>query len=302
MINVPVLLIAYNRPDTALQVFEQIRKARPAKFYFAVDGPKDASGLDNILKVRQLKGLVDWPCEVHSLFREKNFGCGHGPAEAISWAFENEEKLIVLEDDCVASLSFFTFCEEMLNKYANDERVTIISGRSHHEGTKFFHNQDYIFSHYAHTWGWATWKRSWSQFDLYMKDFPSWLSVGGAFNVFATNKEGIYYNKWFKLMYDHIEDEVKHTWDGQWMYAFLKNGGLGVIPCYNLIHCIGVGNGTHNGVECLTTRREMPELLRHPKFIIAQSEYESLHFKSHINPHYNIIKRIVNKINQIWGL
>ena len=300
MINVPVLLIAYNRPDTARQVLERIREACPSRFYFAVDGPKDAVGGGKISETREIVKLVDWPCEVHTLFRQENRGCGFGPAEAITWAFENEDRLVVLEDDCVPSVSFFNFCEQMLDKYADDERVSIISGRSHHEQADCFEGQDYIFSHYAHTWGWATWKRVWRDFDIYMRDFPQWISWGGANNIFNSTKEAKFYNKWFSDIYRNIDQEVSHSWDAQWMYAFLKNGALGIVPCYNLIHCIGVGNGTHNGTEPLTATKEMPRELRHPQFVVPNANYELLHYLNHINSNSAIIKQIINKAGRLF--
>ena len=50
---------------------------------------------------RELVDGVDWDCEVVTLFRVKNLGCGLGPASAISETFARVEEAIVLEDDCV---------------------------------------------------------------------------------------------------------------------------------------------------------------------------------------------------------
>lgn len=179
-IKAPVLLIGFNRADTMQQVFDAVKKAQPEKLYYAVDGPrKYKNETDDVQAVRDITKQVDWPCELHTLFREDNVGCGRGPAEAITWAFNDEDRMIVLEDDCLPSESFFTFCDEMLERYKDDERVNIISGRSHWHGSHFFDKSDYIFTHYAHTWGWATWKRVWNEYDIRMRDFPDWLSVGG---------------------------------------------------------------------------------------------------------------------------
>lgn len=273
MYNCPVLLIGFNRYETIMKVFEVIRKIKPHKFYFAVDGPrKDKNEEEAVQKVKSLVDNIDWDCELHTFFRTENRGCGFGPAEAISWAFQTEERLIVLEDDCVPSLSFFSFCDEMLELYKNDSRITIVSGRSHNSETSFFLEQDYIFTHYAHTWGWATWKRAWKEFDIYIKDFNEWIKTGGAYNFISSNEQAKFFNNSIKRIYNSIEDEVIHSWDLQWYYSRNKYGGLGIVPCKNLIHNIGEF-GTHSFGHSSSNdlfAENMPINLRHPKFIIAK--------------------------------
>lgn len=300
-IQSPVLLIGFNRPDTMQKVFDAVRKAHPLKLYYAVDCAR--KGKDGEAeKVNQVKDIikqVDWSCEVFTLFQKTNRGCGYGPSGAISWAFENEDRLIVLEDDCVPSQSFFRFCDEMLDRYEKDTRVNIISGRSHHSGTKFFEDKDYIFTHYAHTWGWATWKRAWSSFDILMRDFPSFVRAGGSANVFFDDMEVAFWDKKFESAYLQIEKEVTHSWDMQWVYARLKEGGLGIVPSQNLISNIGAGNGTHTSSQFVDMpSRDMPETIRHPKFVIVNREYEEFHFKRHICYADNLFKRVLNRIKQ----
>lgn len=305
-IKTPVLLIAFNRPDTTSVVFEQIRKAKPSKFYFAVDAPRERKGEEEKelnQTVKDLVHLVDWDCEVHTRFSDVNQGCGFGPANAISWAFETEESLIVLEDDCVPVPTFFSFCDEMLERYKDDERVTIIGGRSHHSNSSFFDKQDYLFTHYAHTWGWATWKRCWNKFDIFMKDFPEWLAQGGAYNILPNKKHAEFFNKRFEDVYRTIYAEVSHSWDMQWVYARIKEGGLGIVPCKNLISNIGCGNGTHTSTDFKDIpSAEMPSSLRHPSFVLINNLYEELHFcHSFMKRHsvYNLLKNFSSKILHI---
>lgn len=300
----PVLLIGFNRPDTLTEVFNRVKSARPVKLYIAIDGPRPQKGEEEkalVAQCRNIASQVEWPCELHTLFREHNRGCGYGPAEAISWAFENEDRLIVLEDDCVPSLSFFSFCDEMLERYKDDYRVNIISGRSHHQGTKFFVDQDYIFTHYAHTWGWATWKRAWKQFDIRMSDFPKFKKTGGANNFLFSEEESCYFNKWFESIYNNIEQECTHSWDAQWVYARLKSGALGIVPAKNLIHNIGEF-GTHSsGHQAVfdLQEEELSDLIRHPLYVLPNREYESIHFHNHIHVVIPLYKRIYHRI-QKW--
>ena len=298
-IKAPVLLIGFNRPDTMQRVFDAVRLARPNKLYYAVDGARsEGEEEDSVRMVRDIIKQVDWPCEVHALFREKNLGCGFGPADAITWAFENEEKLIVLEDDCVPSQSFFRFCDELLERFKNDTRINMISGRSHEHGSKFFAKYDFLFTHYAHTWGWATWKRSWNQFDIYMKDLPDFLDGGGAINILATKSIGKRVNKSLAKKLRVIEREVTHSWDSQWSYARLKTG-LGIVPSHNLIHNIGdIGTHSKSIENNDMPLEEMPVILKYPKFVTVNREYELYHYKHVISKRPSLLHRLVRRIKR----
>ena len=288
-ITSPVLLIAFNRPDTAKKVFNQIKKVRPAHLYIAVDGPRvDRLGeAEKCKQCQELVNLVDWDCEVHTLFRDENVGCGFGPAGAISWAFETAEELIVLEDDCLPSISFFYFCEELLSRYKSDKRIGIISGLSIHSGEDILGPYDYTFSRFAHTWGWATWKDRWNEFDMDMKDLPQFLQDGGSFNVYQNKRMSKAIDRRLEQVYDTIEEEVKHSWDTQWSYTRIKNSYLNIVPKLNLITNVGATNGTHSSEGAASSNLYSNELtfcLVHPKFVTCNTKYDNYHYNVYINP------------------
>ena len=105
-----------------------------------------------------VESMIDWDCEVHRLYQQKNFGCD--PSEYISqkWMFSFVDRGIIIEDDDVMSESFFPFCKELLDKYADDKRIYMISGQNH-LGKYEAGGADYFFSKSYAIWGWATWKR-----------------------------------------------------------------------------------------------------------------------------------------------
>lgn len=155
-LETPVLLCAFNRPDKARQVFEMIRKARPKRFYLAVDGPAHDGQKAEVGFCQGLVDLVDWSCEVHTRFAASNQGCGQGMKNAIDWFLEEEEMGIILEDDCLPSESFFPFCEELLLRYRDSSEVGSILGNNFgYEGPK---ERSYEFGPLFHAWGWATWR------------------------------------------------------------------------------------------------------------------------------------------------
>ena len=139
----------------------------------AVDGPRPhvPGEAERVAQTQDTRRLVDWDCEVQTLFRDQNLGCGRGVSSAISWFFEHEESGIILEDDIRPDDSFFPFVTELLDRYADDPRVWAVSGCNfvppeHQTGTS-----SYRFSTVPHIWGWATWRRSWEK---YRWDIPNW--------------------------------------------------------------------------------------------------------------------------------
>ena len=130
--NTPILFLIFNRPDTTLRVFAEIRKVQPKFLFVAADGPrKDREG--EIEKCKEARTAVingiDWDCEIQTLFRDANLGCGVAVSEAINWFFSNVEEGIILEDDCLPNNSFFSFCETpriVLQGFAVAPRLTAV--------------------------------------------------------------------------------------------------------------------------------------------------------------------------------
>ena len=244
-LDTPVLLIIFNRPEQTRRVFESIRAVRPIRLYVAADGPRNdhPSDLESCSEARGIVDLVDWECEVKTLFQKSNLNCGKGPAAAISWLFENEEYGIILEDDCVASQSFFYYCQELLLRYRYDDRVMEISG-TNPLGRYRLNGYTYYFAKYGSSWGWASWRRAWQHFDYNLSLYSKMREEGFLDNMFDwwINKQYFYniYNNTIKDL------ESIDWWDYQWEFARFINSGLTIVPRTNLVQNIGFGDhATH---------------------------------------------------------
>ena len=80
------------------------------------DGSRVGNQSDE-LKVKKCKAIVeavDWDCQVFKNYSEVNLGCGMRVKSGISWAFEQVDRLVIIEEDCVPRESFLIFCKEML--------------------------------------------------------------------------------------------------------------------------------------------------------------------------------------------
>ncbi len=303
--DIPILLIAFNRPDYFKQVFSAVKKVQPEKLFIACDGPRKNNPIDEekCNAVKDIANSVDWNCDVKKLYRLENIGCGRGPSEAITWAFSHVDKLIILEDDCVPVDSFFSFAKEMLQKYEKENKVWMVSGDCYCPIEGCFDKSDYIFSNYGHMHGWATWKRCWDAYDIKMSDYLEFYKKGGAYNVLPTKNAAKIYNKKYLKVYNRIDEEIKHSWDSQWGYTRLKNSGLTIIPAKHLIQNVGV-KGTHFNAESAVNRvkvENLPQVLRHPTEISTNYYHEKEYFNRFIAPMYpSLFQRIIRKIKRVF--
>tara|TARA_B110000305_G_scaffold234728_1_gene293231 strand:+ start:741 stop:1691 length:951 start_codon:yes stop_codon:yes gene_type:complete len=294
-LNTAILFLVFNRLDTTKKIFEAIRQAKPPRLYVAADGARvNVEG--DVEKVQAVRNYVmqniDWDCEVKTLLRDENLGCKYANSSSITWFFENEEKGIILEDDCLPNQSFFWFCEELLERYEKDLRVWHISGNNFQNGIERS-NKSYYFSKFPHIWGWASWANRWRHFDAEMNSFSQFKNEGLITSLFSEIKDQRY---WLDIFDSVYKKEFNTSWDYQWVYTILSNNGLSIAPNKNLVSNIGFGSrSTHthdtNHLHANIPSKEIIIPLVHPKFVLFNSRADSYETSKG-----NLISRIINKI------
>lgn len=241
----PVIFMIFNRPEQTKRVFEVIRAAKPEKLLIIADGARNAAEKEVCEKTRAIVENVDWPCEVLKKYSVENFGCRKNISAGLTWAFEQVERAIILEDDCLPDQSFFRFCEEMLEKFESDSRIMSISGNFFQQKNKRFgtHSGSYYFSILPHIWGWATWRRAWKLYDVEMKQWPKIRTSEILSNTLKkTFHNAAAYEYWETIWNQYYEEKID-SWDGQWAFACMSHAGLSVTPTKNLVKNIGFGPG-----------------------------------------------------------
>ncbi|WP_207535792.1 nucleotide-diphospho-sugar transferase [Desertivirga arenae] len=267
----PILLLIFNRPDLTGLIFEKIRETKPARLYIAADGPRQTKSGEKELceKTRSVVEAIDWECEVKTLFRQKNLGCKYAVSSAIDWFFQHEEEGIILEDDCLPSEDFFRFCDELLHKYRNDERVFQITGCNVQPGKKWG-SASYYFSNNIEVWGWASWRRVWNKYDVELSNYHEKDLVHHLREIY--NHETI--TQKFKEAFIDLKDGKIDTWDYQLRFINFFERGLVVVPNFNLVSNIGFrADGTHtlndDHIFSNLKTEPLPEELTHPTTITA---------------------------------
>lgn len=268
-LDTPILFIIFNRPDVTRTVFSRIREVKPRQLFVAADGPRAGNAYDEIKceETRVIISEVDWDCEVKTLFRQENLGCGRGVSQAITWFFNEVEQGIVLEDDCLPDLTFFTYCEALLEHYKNTPEVMHIGGVNFQQGLRRG-DASYYFSAISHVWGWAGWRRAWQKYNFDVEGLDAFISEN---KVVRYTDNPVVARHWLKI-FREMESHLVDTWDYQWTYTVMNNGGVSIIPNVNLVSNIGFGGDATHTTETVSQYannpvQAMPFPLKHPKEI-----------------------------------
>lgn len=243
---VPILLVTFNRPNHVRRVLEAILAAQPKDLYVFQDGAREGNEEDE-KKCAEVRRVVeeltkDTDVVLHTNYSNRNLGCGAGPMTGIDWFFNQVEKGIVMEDDCLPHPDFFGYCEDLLERYKDVEKVLFVNSTLYDDRWKC--DASYDFSRYMVTGAWAGWRRTWQGFDLDLKGLDATAFRKHVLKLTGNRAEA---NWWFSIMKEIQQDERKKSyWDYQMQIHLFRNSALTIHPQVNLVSNIGFdGAGTH---------------------------------------------------------
>ncbi|SEF98934.1 hypothetical protein [Parabacteroides chinchillae] len=301
MYNTPILFLIFSRPDTTIRVFERIRQIKPTRLYVAADAARE-NNPDEIKRCEETRAIIskiDWPCELKTLYRIKNLGCKVAVSEAITWFFEQEEYGVILEDDCLPDLSFFPFCEELLVKYKDDDRIGHIGGNNFFPGI-VDKGLSYDFCSISHIWGWASWRRVWKNYDV---NFSYWEESKKnqlkRKSLFKSLREEIYFSSFIE---DTLAgDKGINTWDVQYWFMLRTQNQLCLYPSVNLVTNIGLNSigATHMSSKNSKLHIESMQInfpLLHPKYVLANKIIDDKTVRKNFFSYKRFMRFLVNLI------
>ena len=298
-LKTPVAFLIFNRPDTTEKVFEAICQAKPPKLLVVADGPcADRSGeVEKCAAARAIIEKVDWNCKVLKNYSNVNMGCKRRISSGLDWVFNTVNEAIILEDDCLPHPTFFRFCEELLERYRDDERIMMACGfNSQTKSIKGQHS--YFFSKYPHIWGWASWRRVWKYYDVEMARWPE-LRDSKRYRDFSISAdESSFWRRYFDLVFQGAID----TWDAQGTFMSFCQSGMSIFPNENLISNIGFGlDATHTAgnsdlAKLKTYPIEFP--LKHPEIMIRDVTKDEIRRKKEYS-NKGLFLKSINKIFEV---
>lgn len=303
--DIAVLCIFFARPDQFAKSFEQVRKARPRVLLLWQDGPREGrpDDMENIMKCREIADNIDWECEVHRNYHDKNMGCDPSTFYSHKWAFSIVDKCIILEDDIVPSESFFPFCKELLDKYENDTRVDRICGQTLYGGIPD-KRYSYFFGRSGSSWGWASWRRvaeTWEEDYGFIND-----------DYYVDLARHRFNNKRFEKSVAKIKQRQKEGipyWENIIGFRTTIHSGLVIYPRVNMVENVGTSaNATHAPDDIAELPKEIQQMfitraediefpLQHPPYVIEDYHYFD-EMMSHLEPSFG--RRLCRKFEHAY--
>lgn len=251
--QVPVLINFFNRPEPLKKVFAAVRSAKPKMLFLSQDGPREGNATDTekVAQCREVVSQIDWDCQVYHNYSQVNLGCGRRMSSAITWAFTYVDRLMILEDDCVPGELFFPFAQELLERYKDDTRISMIAAMNH-LGTCQKETDSYLFCNSGAIWAWATWKRQWELYDFEMRS----MEPKDVLKKIRSSNYPRYYKRDLiaqaKDRYAKLRSGQKlSSWTFQFNILRFLNHQLTIVPRVNLMSNVGLSSESTHAVSSL---------------------------------------------------
>ena len=244
----PVVLFIFKRLK-AVDIIKAIGKVKPKKLYVLADYGRNIE--ENVLCDecrRAVEDAIDWDCEIIKNYAETNRGVYANIGLGAKWVFEREDRAIFLEDDNLPENTFFEFCEEMLDKYQNNDKILWVCGTNYMLSYKNELEHSYMFTRHMLPCGWASWSNKFNKYyDGDMEDYSK-VNCKKAKSRFVFKSLAAQFQKcWDSEHYRKIHGEKFSSWDYQMDFSLKFHDLLGVVPANNQIKNIGVDEFSIHG-------------------------------------------------------
>lgn len=255
--NAPIAIFAYNRRDNLASMIASLAAcegfAQSAVTIF-VDGPKNDAGLPKVQEVRAFVKALPYE-NISCVISEKNQGLRNAISSGVSSIIAESGHIIVLEDDLVLSPIALTYFNKALEYYKNNSEIWSISGYIY-DCPSFRDSNKTLTLPFTHPWGWATWARAWSHFELDGRPTDANLASLAFRSAFDMN--GMY--PFAEQLGNSIHGRV-NSWYIHWYYALFRHGARSIFPPRRVLDNYGMNNGSHassfNPFDRLVQRQDL---------------------------------------------
>ncbi len=241
----PIVVFAYNRPIHIKRVLESLSRnvyADESELFVFIDGPKNNAGVEknnevyNVAKSFQTGYFKN----VTIINHEKNNGLANSVISGVSEILDRYKKVVVIEDDSLASPYYLKFMNEALIRYENDKKIWSVGGFTVPMEIPKDYKEDVIFTQRCSSCAWGTWTDRWNKIDWSVPSYNSFR-----FDLFKRSK----FNRWGPDKASMLDDQMNgriDSWAIRFDYEMYRNNCYNVLPASSLIEQIGFdGSGTH---------------------------------------------------------
>jgi len=280
-IKAPVVLFAYNKPDTTKKVLKTLKKVNLSKIYLVLDFPPKGNNKDTYFKTKKLFQEFNHGAKIEHIFADSHMGLNKRFHSALNYIFDIEQKLIILEDDTLPSKTFFRFCDELLEKYQDNYKISQINGYNYR--SKINIHESYYFGNISEIWGWATWSDRWLSYNN--KDFEKWDKLKNDESYTKNFVNSMEYDYYYKLFEDASRGIVS-SWEYNWVFSLKLNNLISIFPKKSLVKNLGFGHKgathTHQKLKYLSITKNKKYNIQFPLIHPTNIQHDNEQIKKDI--------------------
>lgn len=257
MIQVPILIIAYNRPRSLGRLLMELESLKTRRVFISIDGPSSENQHSNqqvFEKASEWKSLSRH--EVTIVRRNRNLGIYDHLPKALSDFFASNAYGIILEDDIEFVPNFIDFVDRHCG-LLDTENLWSICGHNPaaqpNPPTDVDVQLTFRPSIFHSIWGWATSKKN---AEIFLNDYHLNIDLNEAFVILERTSRGItrdpllqraFVLTWMRKLSGWNIRRKLSGWDTRWAYEGWKAGKLSLLPDISLSReCLDQSEGqTH---------------------------------------------------------
>jgi hypothetical protein len=240
--TIPIAIFAFDRPERLGRLLDSLKQCdgfEDTAITIFIDGaknPEQAERVARTLTIAEAAARPGWSI----VARDVNFGLKRSISSGVSQVCARHGRAIVLEDDLIVSKCALSYFTKALDKYQDEDRVWNVCGYMYTCPELAARSTDF-FLPMTHPWGWATWERSWSKFDIEER-LPAPTTSKSFRTAFDCN--GI---RDFTSILELSRRNLLNSWFIEWNLKLFTEGALSLFPHRSHVANMGLAaGGTHS--------------------------------------------------------
>jgi len=239
-----IAVFAFNRPQhlarslTALAGNQLAQQSNVTVFCDAPRTDRDRTACD---AVRGVAAKASGFSSVRVVLREENLGCARSVITGLGEVFAEHDRVVVIEDDIVASPSTLTFLNRALDHYATAPCVFSIGAWvPPHKVVSPDYRYNAFFYPRFQCWGWASWADRWAWNDWTVPGYDDYRQNSRLRQAHRLGGDDL------PAMLDAQMAGKIDSWAIRAEYTRFRCGAVTVYPRTSLVKNIGMdGTGRH---------------------------------------------------------
>lgn len=268
----PIVIFVYNRADHFIRTYKALSECKEAKesdlFIFS-DGAKNEKTAPAVDEVRKAAHSIENNGDfksVNIIESPVNKGLANAVINGVTEIVDKYGKVIVVEDDCVATDSFLSYMNRCLDFYETNKKIGCISGYTPDITLPEDYKNDMFVANRSCSCTWATWSDRWQGVDWELENTSDFYKNPSLIKKLNSNGSDR-----FMRLYRQTKGNGS-SWSVRFGAHLVKNGYFTLYPRYSYIQNIGCDeSGVHSKSEDarkmqvdLTKAISSPELIDAP--------------------------------------